>query len=88
MEAYKFSRRDMNTQYWYDKFSRWAESQSQTERDKADRSERMIRDAIRSCAPLATRNVYSFAQGSYRNCTNVRAYALRGFGPSSYSLVA
>jgi hypothetical protein len=72
-EGAQTSRRGMKTQYWHDKFSRWAESPSQTERDKADRSERMIRDAISSYAPLATRNVYTFAQGSYRNRTNVRA---------------
>jgi tRNA nucleotidyltransferase (CCA-adding enzyme) len=63
----------MNTQYWEDKFNRWAHSPSQTEQDKAERAERMIRDAIASYAPLRTREIRVFAQGSYRNRTNVRA---------------
>lgn len=63
----------MNAQYWQDKFDRWAQRPSQTEQDKADRAERMIRDAIRSYTPLANRSISVFAQGSYRNRTNVRA---------------
>ena len=63
----------MDTQKWQDKFDRWAQRPSQTEQDKADRAERMIRDAIRSYAPLASRSIRVFAQGSYRNRTNVRA---------------
>ena len=54
----------MNTQYWQSKFDRWAQSPSQTEQDKADRAERMIRDAIRSYAPLANRSISVFPQGS------------------------
>ena len=63
----------MNTQYWQDKFTRWAQSPSQTEQEKAERSERMIRAAINAYEPLASRSVSTFAQGSYRNRTNVRA---------------
>jgi hypothetical protein len=63
----------MNTQYWENKFNRWALGPSQTEQDKANRAERMVRDAITSYAPLNTREIRVFSQGSYRNRTNVRA---------------
>jgi len=63
----------MNTEYWQNKFNRWSQAPSQSEQEKADRAERMIREAIRSYSPLAMRDIRVFAQGSYRNRTNVRA---------------
>jgi tRNA nucleotidyltransferase (CCA-adding enzyme) len=53
----------------------WASSPSQTEQDKAERAERAIRNAIAASPTLSSRNVTAFAQGSYRNRTNVRAHS-------------
>lgn len=57
---------------WEDKFRTWSQSPSQTETDKAENAERMIREAIRNSSKLKNRNITVIRQGSYRNRTNVR----------------
>ncbi len=57
---------------WEDVFRRWSKPSSDTEQEKSDNAERMIGDAIRECPILAKRTIEVFAQGSYRNNTNVR----------------
>lgn len=55
-----------------DQLARWAAPPSQSERDRMDNAERAIRNAINSSAPLQSRTIRVFAQGSYRNRVNVR----------------
>lgn len=61
------------SQDWEATFSSWGAPPSQTEQDKSDNAERAIRKAIKEDPVLKSRNVEAFAQGSYRNRTNVRA---------------
>jgi hypothetical protein len=56
-----------------DKLSGWTGPSSNTEKDKQDRTERMIREAINSHAPFNNCSLKVFAKGSYANNTNVRA---------------
>lgn len=56
-----------------DKLSGWTGPSSNTEKDKQDRTERMIREAINSHAPFNNCSLRVFAKGSYANNTNVRA---------------
>jgi len=56
-----------------DKLSGWTGPSSDTEKDKQDRTERMIREAIDSHEPLNNCSLNIFAKGSYANNTNVRA---------------
>ncbi len=51
----------------------WSKPSSDTEQEKCDNAERMVRDAIAEYEPLDGRQVDVFAQGSYKNNTNVRA---------------
>jgi hypothetical protein len=60
------------SQNWEDKFRTWAQSPSQTETERAENAEQMVRNAIKASSKLAFRNVKVFAQGSYRNRTNIR----------------
>ena len=52
--------------------STWTKASSDTECDKQENAERMIRDAINAYSPLASRDIKIIPQGSYRNNTNVR----------------
>lgn len=56
-----------------DKLSGWTGPSSDTEKDKQDRTERMIREAITSHTPFDNCSLKVFAKGSYANNTNVRA---------------
>lgn len=56
-----------------DKLSGWTSPSSNTEKDKQDRAERMIRDAISSHAPFNDCSLKVYAKGSYANNTNVRS---------------
>ena len=56
-----------------DKLSGWTGPSSDTEKDKQDRTERMIREAINSHTPLDSCSLNVFAKGSYANNTNVRS---------------
>src|SRR5260221_8038825 len=57
---------------WGQQFQTWSQAPSQTEADKADNAERAIKKAIAASASLQGHVVRVFAQGSYRNRTNVR----------------
>jgi hypothetical protein len=57
---------------WESTFRSWSKPSSDTEHDKCANAESMIRDAIEECPGLAEKTVEVFAQGSYRNNTNVR----------------
>ncbi len=54
-----------------DKLAGWTGPSSNTEKDKQDRTERMIREAINSHAPFDNCSLKVFAKGSYANNTNV-----------------
>lgn len=57
---------------WERTFREWSKPSSDTEQAKCENAERMIRDAISESTALSRRTVEVFAQGSYRNNTNVR----------------
>jgi hypothetical protein len=56
-----------------DKLSGWTGPSSNTEQDKQDRTERMIRQAINSHEPFNNCSLKVYAKGSYANNTNVRS---------------
>lgn len=56
-----------------EKLSGWTAPSSDTEQDKQDRTERMIRQAIGSHEPFKNCSIKVFAKGSYANNTNVRS---------------
>lgn len=53
-------------------FRSWAKPSSETEQEKCNNAIRMVRDAINDNSVLSKKNIEVFAQGSYRNNTNVR----------------
>ena len=53
-------------------FISWSRGPAQTESDKCDNAERIVRKAINADALLANFDISIFAQGSYRARTNVR----------------
>jgi hypothetical protein len=57
---------------WEDRFAIWAQPASETARLKAERAESAIRSAVANSSMLQQHDVRVFAQGSYRNRTNVR----------------
>jgi len=57
---------------WESTFRTWAKPSSDTEAAKSENAESMIRAAIGESDALKGRNIEVFAQGSYRNNTNVR----------------
>jgi hypothetical protein len=56
-----------------EKFGTWAKPLSDTEDEKCENAEGMVRKAIDASTALKTRSIRVFTQGSYRNNTNVRA---------------
>ncbi|OXI90789.1 nucleotidyltransferase [Burkholderia sp. AU31652] len=56
-----------------DKLSGWTGPSSNSEQEKQDRTERMIRDAITSHSAFDNCSLKIYAKGSYANNTNVRA---------------
>lgn len=56
-----------------DQLRGWTGPSSATEKEKQDRTERMIRQAIAAHTPFSTCSLNIFAKGSYANNTNVRA---------------
>lgn len=56
-----------------EKLSNWTGPSSATEQDKQDRTERMIRQAIKGHAAFEGCGLTVYAKGSYANNTNVRA---------------
>lgn len=57
---------------WEDLFRNWAKPSSDTEQQKCDNAVRMVSGAISEDNVLLQKNIEVFAQGSYRNNTNVR----------------
>ena len=57
---------------WESVFCSWGNPPSQTEQQKADNAETAIRKALKACPKLSTMPLEVFAQGSYKNRTNVR----------------
>ncbi|MBL6992026.1 MAG: nucleotidyltransferase [Bacteriovoracaceae bacterium] len=57
---------------WEDIFKSWAQPPSNTEDQKCENAERMIKEAIRAYPPLNSHDVSTFAQGSYKANTNIR----------------
>ncbi len=57
---------------WESVCRNWIRASSDTECEKQENAEWMIRDAIKEYAPLAQRDIKVIPQGSYRNNTNVR----------------
>lgn len=57
---------------WENTFRGWAQGPAKTEQERIENAERMVRGAIRASPSLGRRNIEVFAQGSYRNRTNVR----------------
>ncbi len=57
---------------WEDIFKEWAKPPVVTEQQKCDNAVRMIRDAIQEDKVISKKTIEVFAQGSYRNNTNVR----------------
>ena len=55
------------------KLAGWTGPSSNTEQDKQDRTERMIRQAIDSHAAFNNCSLKVYAKGSYANNTNVRS---------------
>ena len=58
---------------WGAKFVTWGSPPGQTEQDKCENAVRAVGNAIDASQALAARRIRVFAQGSYRNRTNVRA---------------
>jgi hypothetical protein len=58
---------------WEATFQNWASPPSQSEQTKCDNVLGIIRKAVNADQMLSQRNISVFAQGSYRNHTNVRA---------------
>lgn len=56
-----------------DRLSGWTGRSSATEEEKQDRTERMIREAVKEHAAFEDCNLTVYAKGSYANNTNVRA---------------
>lgn len=54
-------------------FRQWSKPPTATEEQRCTNAEGVVRNSIRSYSGFATRNIEVFAQGSYRNGTNVRA---------------
>lgn len=57
---------------WEEQFREWAKPPGKTEQDRCDNAESAIRNAIKASDKLKARDIRIFAQGSYRNNTNVR----------------
>jgi len=57
---------------WEAQFRDWAKPPGKTEQDRCDNAASAIRNAIKASDKLRSRGVSVFAQGSYRNNTNVR----------------
>jgi hypothetical protein len=56
-----------------EKLSNWTGPSSATEQEKQERTERMIRDAVRNHAAFSECKLQVYTKGSYANNTNVRA---------------
>jgi len=57
---------------WEAQFREWAKPPAKTEQDRCDNAVSAIRNAIKASVKLCGHGISIFAQGSYRNNTNVR----------------
>ena len=57
---------------WEERFRAWSKPPGKTEQDRMENAEKAIKNAIHASHDLRVRNIRVFAQGSYRNNTNVR----------------
>ncbi len=57
---------------WETTFRNWSKPSSETEQERCDNAERMIRDAIKKDQTLSKKTIEVFPQGSYRHNTNVK----------------
>lgn len=57
---------------WESTLRSWGFAPSATEQEKAEHAERAVRNAISASDALNFREIEVFAQGSYKNRTNVR----------------
>ena len=57
---------------WEAVLTTWAKPPSESEQERCDRAVRMVKKAIDKSDKLALRNIYTRAQGSWRNRVNVR----------------
>ncbi|QDE72555.1 hypothetical protein BHS09_22215 [Myxococcus xanthus] len=62
----------MRKRDWESTFRLWSKPSSDTEQEKCENAERMIREALDESEALAGRTIEVIPQGSYRNNTNVR----------------
>ena len=62
----------MTANNWNATFGTWSRPLSNTEGEKAKRAERLVKDAINAYQELSPWSISVFAQGSYRNGTNVK----------------
>ena len=53
------------------KLRKWAKPPSETETDKCERTERMVKEAIQEDPKLSKLNITVFSKGSYKNRTNI-----------------
>jgi hypothetical protein len=60
------------SQYWEDRFARWAKPPSDSETERCENARVAVRKAIDQSPVLANRDVRVTSQGSYFNNTNVR----------------
>jgi hypothetical protein len=61
----------LNNEDWEYSFGVWADGPSNTQAEKAERAESVVRSAIEAHAPLMARKPRVFAQGSYAANTNI-----------------
>lgn len=61
------------TRDWEEQFREWAKPPGKTEQDRCDNAVSAIRNALDASEKLSGRVISVFAQGSYRNNTNVRS---------------
>lgn len=57
---------------WENQFKEWAKPPGKAETDRCDNARSSIQNAMAASADLKERGVIAFAQGSYRNNTNVK----------------
>jgi hypothetical protein len=57
---------------WEEAFNSWSQPPAKTEQERCENAEKAIRNAIEASDRLKYKDIKIFAQGSYRNNTNVR----------------
>lgn len=72
---------------WENQFATWARPLSETEETRCENAKGMIAKALKAHPVLATKDIGVFAQGSYRNGTNVRAESDVDIAVCCYSTV-